>query len=152
MNDHDLFAINDIFTRVGSCNACNGKSLCCKNVKLGFNNKNISSEIEFKQLKQKDSRNKIWIKSTINSNNDWLFNCNQLSIDGACINYNKRPNLCKKYPQILDIIPIECTYSFIINIDTIKNYQTTYLEELLKKIPKFTLVQELQTYLKESIL
>lgn len=75
----------------GECLKC-GK--CCKEIRAyGMKNEKDLKIMQFFLPHYK----RFFITGT-DKNGDIILSCKYLNIDGLCTVYNKRPNLCKKYP------------------------------------------------------
>ena len=129
------------FIRQGTCNSCRGKALCCQNMLLGFNGKNIRSLEQLEQLIAKDSRNKVWEKTRETESGDWVFSCRNLLHNGKCLDYKNRPTNCRKFPSPLDVIPTLCSFQFSLNSATTNSLSVFGLKALLTETKQYGLIQ-----------
>lgn len=90
-----IYVLKRKYYRVGSCNAC---GRCCK--KIYVKHKNIiQTEEEFEFLKTKHQFY-TYLKVVDKDETGLVFECKNLDKNtNLCKIHNKRPGICKRYPQ-----------------------------------------------------
>jgi len=86
-----------MFQRAGKCKQC---GRCCRHVYLRENGKLVSSFHECLVLIQDDPRLKQFSVKGVNQDGELYFACEYISRNNTCMNYKKRPLLCRMYPDI----------------------------------------------------
>lgn len=86
--------------RRGACNSCHGESLCCKNMKLRLNEGYVNSDETLTYALNLDPRNTNWIRTGIDEDGHWIFNCRHLDEYGKCREHTNRPQACRDFPSI----------------------------------------------------
>ncbi|MFW2366695.1 MAG: YkgJ family cysteine cluster protein [Desulforhopalus sp.] len=98
----------------GSCHSCGS---CCRQLSLEGRNGWINSRKEFQQtVLHSPEYNRFKIIGR-DSGGVLLFTCRWLTDDGSCDNYEKRPSLCRNYPESSLLfcggaLPPGCGYRF----------------------------------------
>jgi uncharacterized protein len=103
----------EVYRRRGSCNGC-GK--CCESILLGADGQLIQTVEEFEALKQ-DHPQYAWFYPAEIRELGILFRCHNLGEDKRCMDYDHRPDFCRRYPNEDTILmggcpPPECGYWF----------------------------------------
>jgi hypothetical protein len=83
--------------KIGKCNKCGN---CCRNIVFYINNKIVSEEQEFIDMKNFDKKYNNFEINGRGQNGELLFKCKSLSADGLCKSYKFRSLYCRLYPFV----------------------------------------------------
>lgn len=101
----------------GSCNKCGE---CCENIYATYK----YTENEFRIMQFLFPSYKMFYIKEFDENGNTIFGCKNHSADGLCKIYDKRPKICRKYPQkklsFYAEMPDGCSYK--VNKKTFKDY------------------------------
>ncbi|MFC1809373.1 YkgJ family cysteine cluster protein [Candidatus Omnitrophota bacterium] len=104
-----------LYTRRGMCTTC---GRCCRHVYLRNQGKLVSSFDEYLQMLLENKKYKRFQVKGRDESGYLYFACNLISTDNKCTDYNKRPLLCRAYPDLgmimYDAVPKEdCGFYFV---------------------------------------
>ncbi|OGI21095.1 MAG: hypothetical protein A2255_04445 [Candidatus Melainabacteria bacterium RIFOXYA2_FULL_32_9] len=85
------------FIRAGSCKRC---GTCCKTITFKIQDKFITSEKGFEELKKRQSKYNHFFISGRDKQGILLFTCKSLGKDNSCKSYILRSLYCRIYPKI----------------------------------------------------
>ncbi len=107
--------ISILYKRVGKCNMC-GK--CCRHVYLRDRGKLVKSFKEYFEMVRFDSSLSKFVPQGRNEYGEIYFACSKVRRDGKCGLYEKRPFLCRAYPDLSMLrygaVPKgDCGFSFV---------------------------------------
>jgi Fe-S-cluster containining protein len=107
-----------LFVRKGKCKQC-GK--CCRHVYLRDRGKVVASFNDCLNLVRSDARMSQFTARGKNEMGDLYFACSHIDRQNRCSIYEKRPSLCRVYPQtgmlIYGALPKEdCGFYFVSRI------------------------------------
>ncbi len=80
----------------GSCRRC---GVCCKNMALSLGGRKISTEEEFLRLKETFPFYSSFVIQRSHPAGFLIFSCSYLSDENLCMNYRKRPHICRSFPD-----------------------------------------------------
>ncbi|MBU1863410.1 MAG: YkgJ family cysteine cluster protein [Candidatus Omnitrophica bacterium] len=98
MTEYVLFVgCSIVYARAGSCLNC---GRCCRHVYLRDRGKLVSSFHECLLLVKADTSMRNFVAKGANENGELYFACDLVGRDNRCKVYQKRPMLCRTYPDM----------------------------------------------------
>ena len=81
----------------GACRRC---GTCCRNLVLLDNGTVVSSESQFRRLLKRKPDYACFEPLGCTDSDGWMyFSCSRLGPDNLCRDYDRRPDICRRYPN-----------------------------------------------------